>query len=79
VSGALLAIEAGVPVVPIAHNSGYFWRRRSLLKRPGTIYVVIGKPIDPTGLDAREINRRAQEWIEATIAEIVTRPGGRPA
>jgi len=79
VSGALLAIEARVPVVPIAHNSGYFWPRRSLLKKAGTIYVVIGKPIDPTGLDAREINRRAQEWIEATIAEIVTRPGGKPA
>ncbi len=78
VSGALLAIEAGAPVVPIAHNSGYFWPRRSLLKKAGTIYVVIGKPIDPTGLDAREINRRAQEWIEATIAEIVTRPGGKP-
>jgi 1-acyl-sn-glycerol-3-phosphate acyltransferase len=79
VSGALLAIESGAPVVPIAHNSGYLWPRRSLLKRAGTIYVVIGKPIDPRGLDAREINRRAQAWIEATIAEIVTRPGGRPA
>jgi len=78
VSGALLAIDTGAPVVPIAHNSGYFWRRRSLLKKPGTIYVVIGKPIDPRGLDAREVNRRAQQWIEATIAEIVTRPGGRP-
>jgi 1-acyl-sn-glycerol-3-phosphate acyltransferase len=78
VSGALLAIETGAPVVPIAHNSGYFWPRRSLLKKPGTIYVVIGKPIDPRGLDAREINRQAQEWIEATIAEIVTRPGGKP-
>jgi len=78
VSGALLAIETGAPVVPIAHNSGYFWPRRSLLKRPGRIYVVIGKPIDPRGLDAREINRQAQEWIEATIAEIVLRPGGKP-
>jgi 1-acyl-sn-glycerol-3-phosphate acyltransferase len=79
VSGALLAVETGAPVVPIAHNSGYLWPRRSLLKKSGTIYVVIGKPIDPTGLDAREVNRRAQEWIEATIAEIVTRPGGKPA
>ena len=65
-------------MVPIAHNSGYFWPRRSLLKKAGMIYVVIGKPIDPTGLDAREIHRRAQEWLEATIAEIVTRPGGKP-
>ncbi len=42
VSGALLACETGAPVVPIAHNFGYFWRRRSLLKKPGTIRVVIG-------------------------------------
>ena len=34
VSGALLACETGAPVVPIAHTSGYYWRRRSLLKRP---------------------------------------------
>jgi 1-acyl-sn-glycerol-3-phosphate acyltransferase len=78
ISGALLAVETGAPVVPIAHNAGYLWRRRSLLKKKGKIYVVIGKPIDPRGLDAREINARAQEWIEATIAEIVTRPGGKP-
>jgi 1-acyl-sn-glycerol-3-phosphate acyltransferase len=77
VSGALLAVETGAPVVPIAHNSGYLWKRRSLLKYPGTIYVVIGKPIDPQGLDARGVNERAQQWIEATIAEIVQRPGAR--
>ena len=64
--------------MPVAHNAGYYWPRRGLLKKPGTIHVVIGKPIDAAGRDAREINRRAQEWIEATIAEIVTRPGGRP-
>jgi 1-acyl-sn-glycerol-3-phosphate acyltransferase len=79
VSGALLAVETGAPVVPIAHNSGYLWRRRSLLKRRGTIYVVIGPPIDPTGLDARAVNERAQRWIEATIAEIIERPGGQPS
>jgi 1-acyl-sn-glycerol-3-phosphate acyltransferase len=78
VSGALLAKEAGVPVVPIAHNSAYLWPRRSPLKHKGTIYVVIGKPIDPRDLDARQVNERAQQWIEATIAELITRPGGKP-
>lgn len=78
ISGALLAVETGAPIVPIAHNSGYLWRRRSLLKKAGTIYVVIGKPIDTRGLDPREVNERAQQWMEATIAEIVTRPGGKP-
>jgi 1-acyl-sn-glycerol-3-phosphate acyltransferase len=77
-SGALLACETGTPVVPIAHNSGYFWSRRSLLKKSGTVRVVIGPPIDPRGLTPREVNERAQQWIEAKIAEIVSQPGGRP-
>jgi len=77
-SGALLATQTGRLVVPIAHNSGYFWRRRGLMKLPGRIRVVIGPPIDPAGLDPREVNERARLWIEATIAEIVARPGGRP-
>ena len=78
VSGALLATQTGAPVVPIAHNSGYFWRRRGFLKKPGTIRVVIGPPIDPTGLNVREINERAQQWIEGTIAGITAAPGGKP-
>lgn len=78
VSGALLAAETGAPVVPIAHNSGYLWRRRGLLKKAGTIYVVIGPPIDPQGKDPREINELAQRWIETTIEQIVTRPGAMP-
>jgi len=79
VSGALLATKTGRLVVPIAHNSGYFWRRRGLMKYPGTIRVVIGPPIDPAGLDPRAVNARAQQWIETTITEIIKRPGGRPA
>ncbi len=78
ISGALLGTQTGAPVVPIAHNSGYFWGRRSILKSPGTIRVVIGPPIDPSGMDPREINARAQQWIEGKIAEIVAQPGGKP-
>jgi 1-acyl-sn-glycerol-3-phosphate acyltransferase len=70
VSGSLLAREAGCLVVPIAHDSGYYWARRGLLKKPGTVHVVIGKPIDPAGRDPREVNEEAQAWIESTIAEI---------
>ena len=78
ISGALLATQTGAPIVPIAHNSGYFWPRRSLMKRAGTIRVVIGPPIDPRGLEPREINERAQQWIEGEIARIVAEPGGKP-
>lgn len=34
---AALYSQLDVPVVPVAVNSGYFWRRREFSKRPGTV------------------------------------------
>jgi 1-acyl-sn-glycerol-3-phosphate acyltransferase len=64
VSGALLAAENGRLIVPVAHDAGYFWPRRGLIKKPGTIRVVIGPPIVAAGRDPRDVNTEAQEWIE---------------
>ena len=69
-SAALLAIRAGVPLVPVAHNAGDFWRRRELSKRPGVIQVRVGEPIYPDGMKTREMNRLAEEWIRNTMPEI---------
>lgn len=71
---ALLAAKTRAPVVPMAHNAGYYWPRRGFVKRPGVIKVVIGEPIDTAGMSASQINRRIEDWIEATVAAI----GGRP-
>jgi 1-acyl-sn-glycerol-3-phosphate acyltransferase len=76
VSGTLLAAETGRLIVPVAHNAGAFWPRRGLMKKPGTIRVVIGRPIAAAGRDVREINREAQEWIEATVASLHGDHGG---
>lgn len=70
IGGAVLAETSGYPVVPVAHNAGEFWGRRSFLKKPGTIQVVIGKPIEVKGLKAAEINQKAEEWVNTTMAEI---------
>jgi len=67
VSGALLASRVGCKVVPVAHDAGYYWPRRGLLKRPGNIRVIVGPPIDTAGREPREINDEAQAWIENTI------------
>jgi 1-acyl-sn-glycerol-3-phosphate acyltransferase len=64
ISGALLASETGRLIVPVAHDSGYYWPRRGLLKKAGTIRVVIGPPIDAAGRNPREVNAEAQAWIE---------------
>jgi 1-acyl-sn-glycerol-3-phosphate acyltransferase len=66
-SGALLAKEAGRMIVPVAHNSGDYWPRRGLMKKPGTIRVAIGPPISTAGREVREINEDAQSWIEEKI------------
>lgn len=71
-SGTLLAQAAGRPIVPVAHNAGYYWARRSLLKRPGTIQVEIGEAIEPAGREPREVNAQIQDWIEASISRMPT-------
>lgn len=70
ISGAALAKSAGRPILPVAHNAGDFWSRRSLLKRPGVIKVVIGEPIDTAELSHDEITARGRAWIAAAIERI---------
>jgi 1-acyl-sn-glycerol-3-phosphate acyltransferase len=65
ISGALIAVETGKLIVPVAHDAGYFWPRRGWYKKPGTVRVVIGPPIKAEGRDPREVNAEAQAWIEA--------------
>jgi 1-acyl-sn-glycerol-3-phosphate acyltransferase len=64
-SGTLLAAQEHRQIVPVAHNAGFFWPRRGLLKKRGTIRVIIGPPIDPAGRDTRAVNEEVQAWIEA--------------
>jgi 1-acyl-sn-glycerol-3-phosphate acyltransferase len=70
ISGAALAKAAGRPILPVAHNAGDFWPRRSFLKRPGVIKVVIGAPIDTADMSHEAITARGREWIAGTIERI---------
>jgi 1-acyl-sn-glycerol-3-phosphate acyltransferase len=72
VSGSLLAIAAGKSVVPLSHNAGVFWRRRGFLKKPGTIRVVIGEPIEPLGKNPRELSAEVKRAIEAGLDRIAS-------
>lgn len=53
----------GLPVVPVAHDSGRLWGR-GLLKRSGTIHVRVGEVIPP-GLKRAEIEQRVHSAINA--------------
>ncbi|MCZ0953930.1 MAG: lysophospholipid acyltransferase family protein [Rhodospirillaceae bacterium] len=69
-SGALLAALTELPVIPVTHNAGDFWPRRGLMKRPGTIRMVIGPPIEAAGRSPRDVNRDVESWIETTLESI---------
>ena len=60
------------PVVPVAHNSGLFWGRRSFVKRPGRIVVQFLEPIQP-GLERKafmaELRARLETAADLLIAE----------
>jgi 1-acyl-sn-glycerol-3-phosphate acyltransferase len=70
VSGAALAREAGVKIVPVAHNAGDLWPRRGIIKKPGLIRFVIGPPIDASAQAPKETNLIVQGWIESKMREI---------
>jgi 1-acyl-sn-glycerol-3-phosphate acyltransferase len=70
VSGAALAKEANVPIVPVAHNAGDFWRRQEFVKRPGLVRFCIGPPISAQGRAPKETNLVVQDWIETKMGEI---------
>ena len=61
---ALLYKAAGVPVVPVALNSGCYWPRRRFLHYPGTIVLEFLPPILP-GLDSKAFLKRLETTIES--------------
>jgi len=72
--GAIMATESGFPAIPVAHNAGEFWKRNDFIKRPGTIDVVIGKPIESKGKEPSALNKEVEDWIEEQMHEISITP-----
>ena len=68
--GAWLAVHCEAAVVPVAHNAGRLWGRNAFLKRPGTVTVEIGAPIDPRQHTAVTLNSAVEQWIEGRMAAL---------
>ena len=67
---ARLAIEMRTPILPIAHNAGWLWPKGVMGKRPGTITLSIGKPIDPGTMDPARLMQTVERWVEAEVARL---------
>lgn len=62
--------QLGLPVVPVALDSGLLWPRNSFLKRAGTVTIRIGEPLPP-GLPRAEIESRVHAEINALEGDFV--------
>ncbi|MNQ94583.1 hypothetical protein D3C85_1101050 [compost metagenome] len=75
--GTALAVNAQLPVLPIAHNAGKYWPKEGWAKRAGTIELVIGAPMYAEGSGPRaiaELNDRVAAWNEQTQREMGSLP-----
>jgi len=64
---SLIAARTGLPVIPVATDSGRFWGRRAFRKRPGCVHIRIGEPIPPDLPQAALVNTLKQRWRDAGL------------
>ena len=68
--GTRMAIQCGVPVIPIAVTSAKCWPRKAFIKSPGIVDISIGKPIPSIGRRPDELMAEVKEWIEAEMRRL---------
>ena len=59
--------STGLPVVPVALNSGVVWPRNSWLKYPGTVDIHFLEPVQP-GLTRKQFMAKLEQRIENKMA-----------
>ena len=72
-SGADIAQQAQVPIIAVAHNAGEHWLNKQIIKKPGTIQLVISEPWDTTGgVSSKQLMQDIQAWTQQQINLIQT-------
>jgi 1-acyl-sn-glycerol-3-phosphate acyltransferase len=64
-----LYAATGAACLPVAVNTGLFWRRRGFLRRPG-VAVIEYLPVITPGLDPAAFSERLQSTIETACARL---------
>lgn len=67
---ARLAVEANVPIVPVAVTSARCWPKSLFVKIPGVIDVSYGPPIYPNGRTPDEVMAEVERWIETEMRRL---------
>lgn len=69
-AGARLALQAGVPVVPVAVATARVWPKQGWGFTRASAVLSFGPALHADGRDARALMRAAQTWIEAEMRRI---------
>ena len=62
---ARLAMEANVPIVPIAHNAGKYWSNTTPWIKSGTITCIFGSEISTKDKTDSQVTDEIEQWIES--------------
>ena len=63
-----LSVNNNVPIIPICHNSGLYWKNKKFIKEKGDVKVCIGKPM--YGIDPKDLTNEVYCWISSKFSEI---------
>ncbi|MDR1694134.1 MAG: 1-acyl-sn-glycerol-3-phosphate acyltransferase [Lactobacillaceae bacterium] len=66
---AFIYQNVDAPVIPVALNTGFFWKKHSFLRYPGKVIFEFMKPIE-RNLDKREFIAELQNIIEVKCSEL---------
>lgn len=61
---------SGLPIVPMALNTGLFWPKMSWMKKPGTVVFEFLPPI-PAGLSHDEVMKILEERLETASTKLI--------
>lgn len=64
---SLIANRTGLPIFPVATDSGRYWSRRAFVKRAGCVQIHIGEPIRPDLPQAELVAVLKQRWRDAGL------------
>tara|TARA_B110000444_G_scaffold226133_1_gene230457 strand:- start:2790 stop:3494 length:705 start_codon:yes stop_codon:yes gene_type:complete len=67
-SCGLLSVKNNIPILPVCHNSGKYWRSKEFVKQPGTIRVSIGPMF--SGNDPKTLTNDVRAWMEQEYKKI---------
>ena len=65
--GLLMTKSMNLGVIPITHNAGKYWPKHSFIKYPGTIKMIIGKPIPSQVVSSHDFKNQIEKWMDKAI------------